>query len=955
MSSKWNEKLVINFLKVYKQHPCLWNPYHKDYHNCREKNEALQKIIDKFDAPGFTVNDYLHQIKTIREKYKEEQIRAIKNLQSQKHYKSPFGWYNIVADMLTKVIDDEEKAKYREPISVPRSLSSDDINNSERREKTETKAKSVIIRSRNCAINNLPSRRSKSMEKSRSDGKRSLPEKTILKEKATTKEKTNKRVRYVPCPQFKAKEGGSKDQEDDMISSYKPTRDTDSVNECTTTTRSTSIDSRSNESPSLTRKNGKSYEPPFLKCPSCGWEDAKREGIERNETRNFISCCGYSKHYPGIMYTPCTGCDKVTRDDMSYRSKYPTKYVHNSGDFQVLQDLPKNVRHADLPGEPPTMTLTKPSVESIGKKNKHIDAGIQYSEDSTKIVQIDPLIANKLQYGTIEASTQLRIILPETSKSLTSDIPVTKDVSSMKSDIQEAQVSTESEKKEVGVNTTKDIGKKMEFTVCISDGARKCVSIQTLDQTNEEEKKKHCKRDTTESKEVSVNIADQISKGTQSAVCVSRGSLACCMPSEKMIEIGTSMSTHKVCSVGCVTTENVKKFQSTFVQCVLNEKHIPVTRDKSHDPVKCVRDTDLKHSVHEEVQQSESPCTTDTCPLNILTVIKEDPTVAFILQQFLRNILFKREHGAQSVNSNEKIAHEHRRYLQKPCTIDATTIAKGIKECMMNTLESSITESNAKEFYQKFDASSSLPEVEGEPSFVGVQTSSFRDSKLTMTEESIVKPKFESTTVEENEGQQIGKDNKETVQKIRIKEFPVVDKEVSTHVSFKDVGTNGSTTQLSNSDVDTSRYTERLKDSILLAKAKQRAKARVSVGTQKRDPILVRVIKCNESQGIVRSDKGTSTMGSDVCVGKNYVNKRTETCGRSTCIPPTVCRKLNENQLVDSYCVRSVCKDICDKSCKAKPSYDWTDVRNIDMLYNVPHSKIPLCMKPRKYMYAKSN
>lgn len=68
MSSKWNEKLVTSFLKVYKQYPCLWNPYHKDYYNCREKYKALQKIIDDIGTPDFTVTDYLQQIKIIREK-----------------------------------------------------------------------------------------------------------------------------------------------------------------------------------------------------------------------------------------------------------------------------------------------------------------------------------------------------------------------------------------------------------------------------------------------------------------------------------------------------------------------------------------------------------------------------------------------------------------------------------------------------------------------------------------------------------------------------------------------------------------------------------------------------------------------------------------------------------------------------------------------------------------------
>lgn len=68
MSFKWNDRLVISFLKSYKQHPCLWNPYHRDYYNCCEKNRALQKIIKDVNIPGFTVTDYIHQIKSIKEK-----------------------------------------------------------------------------------------------------------------------------------------------------------------------------------------------------------------------------------------------------------------------------------------------------------------------------------------------------------------------------------------------------------------------------------------------------------------------------------------------------------------------------------------------------------------------------------------------------------------------------------------------------------------------------------------------------------------------------------------------------------------------------------------------------------------------------------------------------------------------------------------------------------------------
>lgn len=42
-------------------------------------------------------------------RYRQEQARTLKSLQSQKRYVSPLPWYSILMDMLTKVIDDEEK------------------------------------------------------------------------------------------------------------------------------------------------------------------------------------------------------------------------------------------------------------------------------------------------------------------------------------------------------------------------------------------------------------------------------------------------------------------------------------------------------------------------------------------------------------------------------------------------------------------------------------------------------------------------------------------------------------------------------------------------------------------------------------------------------------------------------------------------------------------------------
>ncbi|KAL6262843.1 hypothetical protein P5V15_005633 [Pogonomyrmex californicus] len=109
MFFKWNENSTLVFLNTYRKYPCLWNPYHVKYYDCLAKNEALKDIIKELNIPELNISDCLEQIKVIREKYGQEQIRVIKGFQLHKPYKSPFAWFPIIAEMLTKVIDDQNK------------------------------------------------------------------------------------------------------------------------------------------------------------------------------------------------------------------------------------------------------------------------------------------------------------------------------------------------------------------------------------------------------------------------------------------------------------------------------------------------------------------------------------------------------------------------------------------------------------------------------------------------------------------------------------------------------------------------------------------------------------------------------------------------------------------------------------------------------------------------------
>ncbi|XP_053986296.1 uncharacterized protein LOC128880333 isoform X1 [Hylaeus volcanicus] len=900
--SKWNERLVTSFLKVYKQYPCLWNPYHKDYHNCREKNEALQKIIDEFGTPGFTAADYLQQIKIIREKYKREQTRTIKGLQSQKRYKSPFSWYGIVSDMLTKVIDDERKANSetilkvnRPDTSVLKSLSSDSVRDSPKKEKK-------VLRINPCttATCNEPARRSKS---ARSNAKSNLIPDKISKAPSTT------RIRYVPCPQARTSTNVSRDREEDTLSSYRPTRDTESrTTGYPMTVPYTTIDPTSNDIIGADKNN---YEPPFLQCPLCGWEDARSKQSQRDATnpvqeqRIFTPCSDYYSDLSRGMYTPCTGCDRDS-------TVHPKKHTDDSGDFEIRRDPTKQAPYSTL-----TNKSCRSPVTSMEKLGKNVDVEIQCNGEVIKatkgqIIQLDPVVTNKSQGVVIEACARLEILLSNSEKNV--------------EDLSPETAPLKSRMKEASVNTVNYVQQETQYAICASNATRRCVSLQTLNQVDENRKWEHYVRNSIpamKSKKVAVNVVDTASKGIQSTICVSRGNLARSLSLERVKDAATTPSVREIRSSICITTDCLKEHDSNSVRHIGIDTQ-RVTRAKSNGSViHCIRRVDSKESVEGKTQEFKAPCTPDTCPRNMSEIIK-DPTVAFTLQQLLYKMLSSRiESRTQSIkslkNSNTQTDYRSNCNAKRNCKVDVTEVVDRIKEFAMKTLGSAITSRN--ESTQMFALEA-------------------RFDKPTMIEESDFNPIFESTGTVEDATQRISVDDA-----VLLKEaykFPAVDKEVSVYSESRDIGTDGSSSRLLVRNVGVQNGLKNDTD-------KPR---RVSVGTQKRDPILVRVIKCNESQTIVKSDKETLT---DVDLAKKYVDEPVGTCDRSSCLSYAAHQKKYERQLDSDYYKRS-CKDyICDKNCKNKLycDQDWTDVSNIDAFRNFENSKIPLSERPRKCTFAR--
>jgi hypothetical protein len=47
---KWNGNNIVDFLKVYEQHPVLWNIKHKDYCKTKLKDELFKQLYEQLAA-----------------------------------------------------------------------------------------------------------------------------------------------------------------------------------------------------------------------------------------------------------------------------------------------------------------------------------------------------------------------------------------------------------------------------------------------------------------------------------------------------------------------------------------------------------------------------------------------------------------------------------------------------------------------------------------------------------------------------------------------------------------------------------------------------------------------------------------------------------------------------------------------------------------------------------------
>lgn len=74
MSYKWNQNIILKFVKEYLQHKCLWNVHYNLYKNkqARKCISIYSSIVRVMNAPDFKITKVKTKIRNLRSTYSQK-------------------------------------------------------------------------------------------------------------------------------------------------------------------------------------------------------------------------------------------------------------------------------------------------------------------------------------------------------------------------------------------------------------------------------------------------------------------------------------------------------------------------------------------------------------------------------------------------------------------------------------------------------------------------------------------------------------------------------------------------------------------------------------------------------------------------------------------------------------------------------------------------------------------
>lgn len=192
-------------------------------------------------------------------------------------------------------------------------------------------------------------------------------------------------------------------------------------------------------------------------------------------------------------------------------------------------------------------------------------------------------------------------------------------------------------------------------------------------------------------------------------------------------------------------------------------------------------------------------------------------------------------------------------------------------------------------------------------------------------------------------------------------ELFVKDKDITTHSETHDIGLNVSLPQTSLLDSGTQYTPKQLQDTGVVTD-RSRFEEKISVATQNREPILIRVIKSNNSEAILKLDKETCVRDAHVLWSTN-VDKYSENMYQKYLIReyydellhPGVSHVREKEMNCIDYRTSLLSNGIYryNKRCKSSSprNHDWIKANslNLGLSSNQRVSRIPLYARSRKY------
>lgn len=105
---KWTDQLVLRFVTLYRDRPCLWQYDHPGYKCKASRTDALRTLVKEMDTEGFDMYACKMKIKNMRSYYCHK-LRKIhcpseETKPPDERYKPSLVWFPLVHSFLSKYV-----------------------------------------------------------------------------------------------------------------------------------------------------------------------------------------------------------------------------------------------------------------------------------------------------------------------------------------------------------------------------------------------------------------------------------------------------------------------------------------------------------------------------------------------------------------------------------------------------------------------------------------------------------------------------------------------------------------------------------------------------------------------------------------------------------------------------------------------------------------------------------